>query len=110
MEFRFKHNKEEMKIDAEVCDNAFSQGRGLMFRRKSKPLLFVFKSAKRRAIHSFFCKQFYAIWFNKGKIIDEKSVNPWKISVIPKEEFDTLLEIPVSSDCFKKFVDEDRNI
>jgi hypothetical protein len=34
----------------EVCDNIFSQARGLMFRKKSKPLLFIFKNAKKRGL------------------------------------------------------------
>ena len=53
-------------IEAKVCNNIFQQARGLMFKKNSKPLLFVFKNYKKRAIHSFFCKPFIAIWFNNN--------------------------------------------
>jgi uncharacterized membrane protein (UPF0127 family) len=81
-----------------LCDNHWSRARGLMFRKKGfkTPLLFVFDSASRRAIHSFFCRKFLAVWLLNGKIIDKKIVEPWKLSVTPKEKFDTLLEIPLN--------------
>lgn len=101
MLFKFIKNKKEIKTEAEVCDNVFSQGRGLMFRKESKPLLFIFKNKKRRAIHSFFCKKFYAIWFDGDKIVDEKLVNPWISLIKPKEKFDKLLEIPTNTETFK---------
>lgn len=66
-----------------------------MFSFNEMPLLFIFKTKKRRAIHSFFCVPFYAIWFNENEIIDEKFVKPWRISIKPKEKFDKLLEIPL---------------
>jgi len=87
--------EKKIELDVRVCDSVFSQARGLMFRRKSLSLLFVFKNVKKRAIHSFFCKPFYAIWFDGDKIIDEKLVFPWRFSVFPKKGFDKLLEIPV---------------
>jgi uncharacterized membrane protein (UPF0127 family) len=110
MLFKFNHDKKEIEMECDLCDNMFSQGSGLMFRKKSKPLLFRFKGAKKRAIHSFFCKKFYAIWFNRGQIVDEKLVSPWKISIVAKDRFDTLLEIPDNSEHFQKFVDGHRNI
>lgn len=85
-------------IEAEVCDTIFSKFRGLMFRRNSKPLIFVFKKPTRQAIHSFFCGTFKAIWINNGKIIDEKVVFPWRFSVKPEEKFTHLIEIPLEND------------
>jgi uncharacterized membrane protein (UPF0127 family) len=82
-------------IEAEVCDSVFSRARGLMFRKKPTALFFIFNNSKKRAIHSFFCKPFNAIWFNGNKIVDEKYVKSWKFYVCPKNDFDRLLEISV---------------
>ena len=82
-------------IEVEVCDAVWSRARGLMFKKQSKPLLFVFKKAKRRNIHSFFCKPFKAVWMRGEKIIDKRLIDSWKFSIKPKEKFDKLLEIPL---------------
>ena len=94
-------------IDVKVLKNIFSQARGLMFRSKSKSLLFVFHNKKRRAIHSFFCKPFIAIWLDGERIVEIKKVMPWKISIKPAEKFDRLLEIPSNDVTFKEFLDEE---
>ena len=94
---KFKLKNKEIELDVKVCSSVFSQTRGLMFRRKSLPLLFVFKNVKKRAIHSFFCKPFYAVWFDSDKIVDEKLVKHWKVNISPKKGFDRLLEIPVGN-------------
>ncbi len=101
MKHNFNYHNKKIELDVELCKEIFSQGRGLMFRKKSKPLLFVFKTKKRRAIHSFFCKEFYAIWLDGDKIVDEKLVKPWIVSIKPKEKFDRLLEIPTNTETFK---------
>ncbi|OGJ21499.1 hypothetical protein A3K73_00865 [Candidatus Pacearchaeota archaeon RBG_13_36_9] len=82
-------------IEAEVCDTAFKRARGLMFRKNPPPLFFIFKEPTRQPIHSFFCKQFKAIWLSDGKIIDEKIVKPFKISIVSKGKFTELIEIPL---------------
>jgi uncharacterized membrane protein (UPF0127 family) len=102
MKFEFNHKGKKEKLDVEVCDNIFSKARGLMFKKKSKPLLFVFNRPTREAIHSFFCVKFIAIWFMNNKIVDVKIVNPWKISVRPKQKFNKLLEIPFNDYNFEK--------
>ena len=107
MEFKFKYRDKEFKFDVNECNDVLSQARGLMFRKKSKPLLFIFKNKKRRPIHSFFCVPFIAIWFDGNKIIDVKKIMPWKFSVKPRDEFDKLLEIPQSDVTFKEFLDEE---
>ncbi len=93
---KFKKIKIHGKIiEAEVCDRLWKKFRGLMFRKNPKSLIFVFKNPTRQSIHSFFCKPFKAIWINDGKIIDEKVVLPYKISIKPKEKFTHLIEIPL---------------
>jgi uncharacterized membrane protein (UPF0127 family) len=77
-----------------------------MFKKKSKPLLFIFKKPVREPIHSFFCIPFVGIWLNDGKIINIKYVKPWKIHIKPKEKFDRLLEIPLGNKEFGIFIDE----
>jgi len=72
----------------------FNKVRGLMFRKKSKPLLFRFKKLTRQRIHSCFCKPFCAIWMRNGKIVEEKSVKSFSISIRPKEFFTELVEVP----------------
>lgn len=84
-------------IEAEVCDNILSRARGLMFRRNSAPLLFVFNKPTSQSIHSFFCKPFKAVWINKDRIIDEKIVKPFSLSIKPKREFTHLVEIPLDN-------------
>jgi len=102
MKFKFRYLEKDFEMEVEKCETVFRQGRGLMFRKKSKPLLFVFKTSKKRAIHSFFCKKFFAIWFDGKKFVDGKIVSPWKFLVKPKKSFNILLEIP---DCCKEFFD-----
>ncbi len=84
-------------IKAEICDTVFKRARGLMFRKDSNSLLFLFKKETRQPIHSLFCKPFKALWMRDGKIIDEKNVRPFKLSVIPKEKFTELVEIPLKT-------------
>ena len=93
-DFKFNYKGKEKNLNVKVCDNVFSQASGLMFKRKSKPLLFIFKTKKRRAIHSFFCKPFIAIWFDGEQVVDVKRIRSWKFSIKPTEKFDKLLEIP----------------
>ncbi|MEK6936170.1 MAG: hypothetical protein AABW67_05260, partial [Nanoarchaeota archaeon] len=72
--FQFNYKNKKISLKVNICDNIFSQARGLMFRKKSLPLLFIFKTTKKRAIHSFFCKPFIVIWFNQDKIIEIKTI------------------------------------
>jgi len=82
-------------IEAEICDTPLKRARGLMFRRSPGPLFFVFKKPTTQPIHSFFCRPFRAIWLNEGKIVEEKIVKPYRLSVKPKSPFTHLLEIPL---------------
>ena len=108
--FKFDYKGKEKNIDVKICNSIHSQARGLMFKQKSKPLLFVFKNKKRRAIHSFFCKPFIAIWFDGNRIIDVKVVNDWRFSIKPSEKFDKLLEIPKADATFGDFLVGERKL
>jgi len=72
---------------------------GLMFRtRKTRPLLFDFKKNTRTPIHSLFVFfSFNAIWLDaNNKIIAQKIVKPFTLSIRPKMPFRKLIEIPIS--------------
>jgi uncharacterized membrane protein (UPF0127 family) len=67
---------------------------GLMFRRRSDPLLFDMGKSRNFSIHSLFCKPFTAIWldekFNTTCSVD---IFKWKINISGKGRY--LLEIPL---------------
>jgi uncharacterized membrane protein (UPF0127 family) len=79
---------------------------GLMFRRQSPPLLFVFNKNKKISIHSLFCKPFKAIWLD-DKMRSTKIINirKWRFNFLGNGKY--LLEIPLSK---KGKVVENRNI
>jgi len=110
MKIKFKQKNREIELDVKPCKSIFSKARGLILRKNSKPLLFIFKKPTREPIHSFFCKPFIAIWFNKDKIIEKRLIKPWKLLIKPKEKFDKLLEIPSDSKNFHDFTDDKRNL
>jgi len=109
MKFKFNYQNKDYEVEVRECRDVFSQMIGLMFGFQKKPLLFVFKKTRKRAIHSFFCKPFIAIWFDNEKIVGIELVRPWRISVKPKEKFDKLLEIPENNDFFD-YLSTRRNI
>lgn len=98
--FNFVFRGKKFNIDVQECKSVFSKMMGLMFRKKSKPLFFIFSRETSESIHSFFCVDFIAIWFDKGKIVDVKLVKPWKINIKPPCRFDRLLEIPSNNKDF----------
>jgi len=81
------------KIDVKICDTIFKKSLGLMFKKNSPALLFVFDKNKTLAIHSLFCKPFKAIWLDEKmhstKFVDVKN---WKLNISGKGKY--LLEIP----------------
>lgn len=99
--FNFKVRGKDFSIEVKECRNILSKGTGLMFRKNSSPLLFIFNKPVKEAIHSFFCVPFMAIWFNKGKAIDIKYVEPWKIRIVPFGKFDRMLEVPKNDKNFR---------
>ena len=110
MKFSFRYKKKNFNIEVTECRSILSKTSGLMFRKKSKPLLFIYKKPTTESIHSFFCKSFITIWFNRNKIIDVKIVHPWKINIKPRNKFDKLLEIPQSNNNFYRIIDVKRKV
>jgi uncharacterized membrane protein (UPF0127 family) len=102
VKFLFEYKNRKFNIDVEECKTYLSKASGLMFRKKSKPLLFIFSRGTRESIHSFFCVNFIAIWFDNGEIVDVKLVKPWKIYIKPRRKFYKLLEIPENDENFTK--------
>ena len=109
MKFKFNYKGKDIELDVRECKTIFLKISGLMFKKNSKPLLFVFRKLGKRSIHSFFCLPFIAIWFDGERIVYVKLIKSKKISIKPKEKFDKLLEIPSNSEAFSKFTDE-RNL
>lgn len=104
-DFKFSLKGKKYSFEVKKCRNIFSRASGLMLRKNSKPLLFIFSGENTQSIHSFFCVNFIAIWFNKNEVIDIKLVRPWRVSVKPFRKFDKLLEIPENDENFENFVD-----
>jgi len=113
MEFTFKIKNKPLTIIVKPLNTPLQKSIGLMFKKDSPPLLFIFKKPTNTSIHSFFCKPFIAIWLLDDKIIDIKFVKPNQLSIKPKEKFNKLLEIPNNSQYFQKItqiIDDARNI
>jgi len=83
-------------IEVQLCDTPIKKFMGLMFKKNSPPLLFVFNKNKKLSIHSFFCKPFRAIWLDEkmhsASFIDVKK---WKPNFSGKGKY--ILEIPVTT-------------
>lgn len=80
-------------IKAKICKTILSKTTGLMFRRQSPPLLFIFDKNKTLTIHSFFCKPFKAIWLDdKMHTTKIMNIKKWKLNISGKGKY--LLEIP----------------
>lgn len=96
MPFSYSINKENHTILVEECKSIWSKFSGLMFKKSSPPLLFIFNKEKMLTIHSFFCKPFRAIWLNKNKRVTKSvDVLTWKPNISGYGKY--LLEIPLNS-------------
>jgi len=83
-------------IKAKICNTILSKATGLMFRRQSPPLLFIFNKTKTLSIHSLFCKPFRAIWLDdKMQATKIVNVKKWKLNISGKGKY--LLEILVGN-------------
>lgn len=100
---KFNYKNKAYKIKVKECNTPLSKILGLMFKKNSPPLLFIFKKPVKTSMHSFFCKPFIAIWLLRNKIVDIKLVNPNKFSIKSKEKFNRLLEIPLNNKEFLNF-------
>lgn len=88
--------KKEKIIKVKFCKSLWSKFSGLMFRKTSPPLLFVFNKEKKLSIHSFFCKPFRAIWIDdKKRLTKELIIKNWAPNFSGRGKY--LLEIPISS-------------
>ena len=91
----YKIKGKKYSIEAKICKSFWEKLSGLMFRKQSPPLLFVFNKKKMLSIHSLFCRPFRAIWLddnmNSSKVVDVKT---WKLDISGKGKY--LLEIPLS--------------
>jgi uncharacterized membrane protein (UPF0127 family) len=92
-EITYSIEGKKKKIKARVVKSFTGKFKGLILKKKSPPLLFVFKKEKKLSIHSLFCKPFRAIWLDKNmkstKIIDDKG---WKFNLSGRGKY--ILEIP----------------
>jgi len=86
----------KFSIKAKPLTTILQKTTGLMFKKNSPPLLFIFNKNKTLSIHSLFCKPFKAIWLDDKmhatKIIDVKN---WKLNISGKGKY--LLEIPATT-------------
>lgn len=99
--FTFLVGKKKVSIKVKECKSIWSKFSGLMFRTKSKPLLFVFGKEKKLSIHSFFCKSFIAIWIDENlKAKKSVAVNQWKTNFSGFGQY--LLEVPKSDENYLK--------
>jgi len=80
-------------IEVKLCDTILKKLFGLMFRRNSPPLLFIFNKEKKLSIHSIFCKPFTAVWLDdKMRATRVLEVDNWKTNLFGRGKY--LLEIP----------------
>jgi len=85
------------KAYMEVADSDFARMRGLMFRDRIIPILFIFDSPGKFAIHSNFVKsEFDAVYISQdGKIVEIfRKIPPSTQLVSPKKTALYLLELP----------------
>ncbi len=71
---------------------------GLMMKRDSEALLFVFKEDKKISLHSFFVFfDFLVLWLDdKDCVLEWRIVKPFSFSVLPEKNFRKIIEIPLN--------------
>jgi hypothetical protein len=67
--FKFKLKNIKFILEVKECKSIWSKFLGLMFKKESPCLLFIFNKDKKLCIHSFFCKPFIACWINSRREI-----------------------------------------
>ena len=74
----------------------FGKFTGLMFNRGRDVLLFDFGKEVRYSIHSLFVfYPFLALWLDSNnKVLDYKTITPFRFGIKPKKSFRKLIEIP----------------
>ena len=89
-----------VKTYMEIADNDFARMRGLMFRDKIIPILFVFGSDGTYPIHSNFVKApFDAVYISQNGTVVEifRKIPPATQLVSPKKPARYLLELPIDT-------------
>jgi uncharacterized membrane protein (UPF0127 family) len=90
-------NGRKHSLHAKLCKSLSSKFFGLMFRRESTPLLFVFNKEKNLSIHSFFCRPFKAIWLDdKMNVTKTLTIKKWRANFSGRGKY--LLEIPLTEE------------
>ena len=95
MKAKIKLGGREVVIEDLKKASGLKKYTGLMFRKNSPALLFEFPSYP-KAIHSFFCYPFIAIWLLNEKVQECRIIKPWKSWILPEKEFNKLIEIPLN--------------
>jgi len=89
--------KKSARFPLEIADSELSRTRGLMFRGKVVPILFVFSSPGVYPIHSFFVPGvFDAVYLSgKGEVVEMfLGIAPGRPLICPKKNAAYLLELP----------------
>ena len=93
MEFEFFIKNKKKKIKVKPLTSILQKARGLMFKKNSPPLLFIFNKEKTLTIHSLFCKPFTAIWLDKNKKATKvEKIRTWRLNISGIGKY--LLEFP----------------
>jgi len=92
-EITYTIDGKKKRIKAKIMSSLIEKAKGLMFKKTSPPLLFVFSKEKKLSIHSLFCRPFKAIWLDKNmKVTKFIDVKDWRLSITGYGKY--LLEIP----------------
>ena len=87
-------NNKKKTIKVKPLTTIIQKGTGLMFKKNSPPLLFVFNKNKTLSIHSLFCKPFRAIWLDENmKSTKVANIKEPKLNISGRGKY--LLEIPL---------------
>jgi uncharacterized membrane protein (UPF0127 family) len=95
----FLYKKKRVNLIAEEC-NFLQKFVGLMFSRREKAKILLFKFGKKGkiAIHSLFVfYPFVAVWLDeKNRVVDLKIVKSFLPYISHKNKADKLIEVPIS--------------
>ncbi|MCX8174983.1 MAG: DUF192 domain-containing protein [Candidatus Micrarchaeota archaeon] len=97
MELSNLTKRKSVVADVEIADTEFLRVRGLMFRKKVVPILFIFPSDGIYPIHSHFCPgEFDAVYVSsEGRVVEIfRRIPPGKDLVLPQKKARYLLELP----------------
>lgn len=89
--------KKSAEIELEVADTDFARMRGLMFRKKVVPILFIFGYSGTFPIHSHFCPgEFDAVYVSQQGAVTEifRKIPPGLDRIAPAKAASFLLELP----------------